>query len=240
MQTDHKQNSVGRASLSRRTFLQFAAAGPAATLPAVAIAGEGGKTARLSPQEAELSNLINHHAALLARINIVARQIEELANRPDKPARMIVLEEVAGRELDYMPPNLKLRFHAQRDIDRFFGRQLAQFENWPHGPEWPQRIRADWLTATDLFSRRITASQQWEQETGYREADEELERLFIERDSVEERISEMPCSSVRMVVLKARYAGEWEEERRENLDEFEALYLASILKSMLPLMEAQE
>lgn len=36
MQTDINQKSGSRASLSRRTFLQFAAAGSAATLPAVA------------------------------------------------------------------------------------------------------------------------------------------------------------------------------------------------------------
>jgi hypothetical protein len=54
MQTDDKQKSGPRASLSRRTFLQFAAAGSAATLPAVAQAAvscQDGDPQQLSDEE---------------------------------------------------------------------------------------------------------------------------------------------------------------------------------------------
>lgn len=71
MQTNHKPESGQGTSLSRRTFLQFAAAGSAATLPAVALGGMGGEVPDPSQltDEQQLDACVAQLKAILARMH---------------------------------------------------------------------------------------------------------------------------------------------------------------------------
>lgn len=70
MQVIHTPKAGEGASVSRRKFMAFAAAGSAATLPAVALAEASGKTSRL-PQslEARVDDCVEHLRELLAEMH---------------------------------------------------------------------------------------------------------------------------------------------------------------------------
>ena len=71
MRTDHKPDGGRSASLSRRNFLQIAAAGTAATLPAVAEAGPDRQLGELVPltDEQQLDACIEELKAILKRMH---------------------------------------------------------------------------------------------------------------------------------------------------------------------------
>lgn len=224
--------STASARVSRRSFLSMTAVG-AFTLPASIARGAA---SQMSPQEVALVSAVSRHAMVSEKIDETNAAIDEI-DASGMPKLTVSVRDVATRILDYPPDMLDLELETRGEISRRFGRHLASFSWLPTSANVLERIKSDFQSALHRLDQRKKAFAEWDASSGRLQLARMLDELYPEQDRLADEICELPCSSTRMAVIKANFGA-------ELIDKYEmevpgADLLSAILRSMLPLVEAE-
>ncbi|KQV32259.1 hypothetical protein ASC97_01285 [Rhizobium sp. Root1203] len=205
--------------------------GRALTLANVVLGGS------LTDPESALMSAINRHASVSMRLAVVLKQRNNIwENSQERPEPEIRVAEVVERREDYPSEYLCRVLKNPGSIERLFNGVIGLLQVGVFAPA-RKRVAGDRVRALELYSQRLASLDNWYDDSGFQKVSEELQDLEDEQEAMERAICEMPCTSTRMLLLKAAF-GEALLRQNDN-DTPDGLLMRKLLHSMLPAGEVQ-